>query len=108
MARWATPDAAIESAARRSPLRARGQDPAGVPGTGDGAALALDAYSQVWAALGRLRPKERGIVIDYACGHSYRDIAKRTGIPKTTLTRVHYAARRSVHLRLIALGLVDP
>lgn len=112
--RWPTPDAAIREAVMYSPLRGRGIDYARTPTTGDGAAVALDAISRVLAVLAQYDWRTRQVLIGWALGLSYRQIARLAaeanvdGMSATTCRRLHQVAWREVRDRLIELGLVDP
>jgi len=111
--RWPTPDRAIEESTR-SPLDARGIDLRRLPGGTQDAQEAVHAYSQVHAALGMLEDRERRVVVAYACGGSYRGIAKamkEAGWPvgsSSQVRRIHRPAWERVAARLAELGLCPP
>lgn len=111
--RWRTPDAAIREAVLCSPLRGRGIDYARVPTTGDGTAVARDAISRVLAAVGRFDMRTQQVLIGWALGLSYRQIARLAaaaeleGMSATTCRRLHKEAWPKVRDRLVELGLVE-
>lgn len=95
-----------------SPLRARGIDYSRVPTTGDGAAVATDAHSRVLAILGQYDERTQQVLVGWALGMGYRQMARfmaaagQTGCSDRTLRRIHREAWEHVRRRLIAHGLV--
>lgn len=111
--RWRGVDEAVAWATLCSPLDSRAIDCEAV---GGGSAwtreASIDAYSQVHAALGSLGEWRRWLVVAYAQGASYADLARRSterGGPgrKADVLKAHRKARDDVAQRLEIVGLIE-
>lgn len=107
--RWQTPDAAIRDAVLRSPLRVRGIDYSG-PREGSWWAheRAVEAYTVVVAALGHEHVEDQKILVAYALGSSYRQIARAMHRSDWWVRRRHRAAWERVRAMLVGHGLIPP
>lgn len=111
--RWRGVDEAVAWAVLRSPLDSRAIDPELV---GGGSAwtreATVDAYSQIHAALGQLSEWRRWLVMAYAQGIGYRELARQSsarGGPGRwgDVTKAHRMARDEVAQRLETVGLIE-
>lgn len=73
------------------------------------AAEQAEQRREIWAAIGRLTPAQRAIVIQrYYLGYSLREIAQETGIPPGTLKWRLHAARKRLGKWLQPIVEIEP
>lgn len=64
---------------------------------------------EVWAAIGRLTPAQRSVIIQrYYLGYSLREIARESGVPAGTLKWRLHAARKRLAKWLQPLAGIEP
>jgi len=103
-----SPDAAIRSVAR-NPLDVRAIDMEHVGAGSSGPwqmQARIDRDLKVRAALGRFDADDRAILVRYAWGQSYADIARALRMRKGSCILRHRQARRALIDRLVKLGLL--